>query len=79
MENIKDVINQIDVLNKKIEDIFERLNEIELIEIWLKTVWKTNAKYWFEKMVLNSQINNIKLLIEDLRKKDIVGLNWEVI
>lgn len=79
MENIKDILIQIKVLEKKMEDTFERLNEIELIEIWLKVVWKTNVKYWFEKMVLNSILNNIKIEIEWLRQKNIVGLNWEVV
>ena len=79
METITDVLIKKVELEKEMEVCFKRLDEIWLIKIGLRSLWRQDWFYNLEESFIKTKLEAINQEISKLSKKEIVWFNWEVI
>ena len=78
MENVKDVFDEIKIIESQSNKLFARLEELTLIQIWCDIAKKSKAYYQIEENFVRTQIKSLKERLEELRDKEIVWMEWGV-
>lgn len=78
MENIRDVLCEISILKDKIEQKFDRWTELDLIIAGCKMLEKDPTRYEIMLSFVKTEIEVMKKEIENLKAKEIVGIDGEV-